>query len=178
MRGELAPERRADVPVRYDVAECVEPLLGGAEPRRAEMAGVGNADLAHRAGVRLQVLPDAERLEDPPAAVAQRAGAIIEARLPGRIGDHRLDQCDAPAGSGERERQARTDHAAADDRDLDIGVRRRAHAAAISFSMTSGSVGAPALSTSWPVAVTATSSSMRMPMFQKLLGTPRVPAGM
>ena len=177
LRGELLPERRADVPVRHHVAQRLEPLLGRADSRRAVVTGVRHADLAHRASVRVEVPPDTQRLEYPPAAVAECGGPVVEAGLPGRVGDDRLDERDALAGAAERQRQTGPDHAAADDCDIDDGGCPVAHAAAISFSMASGSVGAAAVSTSWPDAVTATSSSMRMPMFQKRLGTPLLPAG-
>ncbi len=87
-------------------------------------------------GLRGQVRPHAEGLENAPAAIAERAGAIIKTRLRGRIGCERLDQRDPPAGAAQRERQTCSDQAAADDGDVDFGRHGATHAAAISFSIS------------------------------------------
>ena len=92
---------------------------------------------------------------------APKAVASISATLQGQL--------------RERECKAGADQAAAGDRDVDLA--RSAHAALIHFSIASGSLTSPAVSTSLPSRVTATSSSMRTPMFHQRLATPFVPAG-
>src|SRR5476651_1745351 len=166
------------MPIGNYETQGIEPLLGRAEPCGADASRLGNLDFTHGAGLLGQMRPHAERLENTPAAIAQGGGTIVETRLSGRIGGDGLDQRDALAGAAERQCQTCADQAPAYDRHIDDGGHPGTHAAAISFSIASGSVGAPAVSTSWPLAVTATSSSMRTPIFQKRFGTPLVPAGM
>src|SRR6266481_9852553 len=112
--------------------------------------------------MRAQVRPHSQCFEDAPAAVAERAGAIVKTGLAGSLQRHGLDERHAQGRAGERQCQTGADHASADDGDIDFNRRAHAHAAAaISFSIASGAVGTPAVSTSWPLLVTATSSSMR-----------------
>src|SRR6185437_9752769 len=174
-----APQRRADAPVGRHVAEGIDPLRGGLEAREAEAPGLGDVDGADRGRLRRDVAPHAEALENAPAGVAERGGALIEARLRGGAERHALDEQQRAAAARERRGEARAHHAAADHRDIDLerGSRGHAQARAMSASIWSGSLGARAVSTSAPRLVTATSSSMRTPILRKRFGTPRAPAG-
>ena len=75
------------------------------------MERIGAASRRHRR-------PHAQGFEDLPRAVAERRGALIEARLRGRIRRHALDEQHAQLRRAQRQREARADHAAADDRDV------------------------------------------------------------
>ena len=153
-------------------------MISGIEPRKAEMTGVRDMNLAYGGRAGRDLIPDPEGAQDLARAVAQGGAAIIETRLRGAVGGHRLDQQHLLARGGQRQRQARPDHAAADDGDIAALRGRGFHAAAINASICSGSLGASSVSTSQPPRVTATSSSMRTPIFQKRRETPRVPAAM
>src|ERR1700690_2739699 len=159
------------------IAEGLLPELRRLEPCEAEMPGIRNVNRLNRAGSRMDRGPDPEGLEDRARAIAECAGAIIEARLRRAVGRDRLDQQHAQVGLRQRKREAGTDHPAAGDRYV-VAPGESAHAAAISASIASVSLGTPLLSTSQPPRVTTTSSSMRPPMFQKERGTPREPAAM
>ncbi len=153
------------------VAEGIELVLRGVQAREAEVAGIGDVDLADRRGVRGDRVPHAEGLEDAPRAVAERGGALIEARL--RVALRRAPPRSAPpCAAAPASASARLAPTMPPPTIGDIAVlvaRCAAHAAAISASISSGSFGTPPVSTSQPLRVTTTSSSMRTPMFQKRL---------
>ena len=180
---EALPQRRAEEAVGHHVAERLDPLLARLQAREAEMSGIRDVDRADRAGPRRDRLPHPEGCEDAPAGIAQRGGALIEARLLGAGEGHALDQERAHAAADERQRQARADHAAADDRNVDLsghsavgGHGRASQPRPSALRSGPASFGAGRSAPRTP-RVTTTSSSMRMPMFQKRFGTPRVPAG-
>ncbi len=175
---ERAPQHRAEMSVADRVAEGRELVFGGVEPRKAEVAGIRDMNLAYWGRAGRDLIPDPEGAQDLPRAIAQGSAAIIEARLRGAVGGHGLDQQYLQPRAGQRQRQTRPDHAATDDGDIAAARSRRFHAAAINASISSGSFGASSVSTSQPPRVTATSSSMRTPIFQKRRDTLRVPAAM
>ena len=130
-RGQLLPQRRTDMSIGDDIAQRIDPLLSCAEPRTAQTALIGHLNLAHRAGVRCKMWPDAERFENSSAAVAKRRGALIETGLIVGFSRDRLDQRHAFIGMAQRQRQAGADHTAADDEHIDCGRRKLAHSAAL-----------------------------------------------
>ena len=82
-----------------------------------------------------------QRFEDAPAAVGQRGGAIVEARLPERAERMRFDQDDVEGELGQRQREARADETAAADSDVTAASTSRRYARPvpfINFSMASG----------------------------------------
>ena len=185
IRTELASSRRhSAAPIaRLTTTKpsALQPLLRRVDAREAEAAAIGDVNAPDRGRLALHQRPDAQRLEDAPAAVGQSRGALVEARLPERAERVRLDQDDvetrarpAPArGSRRRGRRRRS-------------RRRRAHEidalARRASLMSSVSRWHPLLSASRRSAprchspVTATSSSMRTPMFHQRFATPFVPA--
>ena len=88
--------------------------------------------------------PNTQCLEYAAAAVRQCRGALIEARLCGRIVRHGLDQRHPTIESLQRDGQARADHAAADDGD----VERAVHADCTRRSTASGVFSSDAVKTS------------------------------
>ena len=85
---------------------------------------------------------------------------------------------------GQRQREGRADETAAGNRDVDVqrldveadaARSDRIHQLLDRVRLLSA---APAVSTSLPSPVTATSSSMRTPMFHQRFATPFAPAGM
>src|SRR6185312_5880971 len=115
-------------------------------------------------------------------------GALIEARLGGRVRCDALDEEHSHAGTGEAEGETRAYETTAHDGDVEVAqrlfiCRRRTHrrssrAVLINFSIAATSFGAPSVSTSTPFLVTTTSSSIRTPIRCRRFGTPRAPAGM
>ena len=101
-----------------DEAERAQSLLGGVDPREAEAPLIGDVNATDRRRLALEQRPDAQRLEDAPAAVGQRGGAIVEARLLGRAERMRLDQRDLEVELRQRQREPRADETAAADRDV------------------------------------------------------------
>ncbi len=171
-RGERALERGP----RHHPAERLHPALVAAEPRDTGTPALGDVDEADGRGLGRERPPGAGLLQDAPAALGERDGALAagrRVRLPVRAA--RLDHGDAQARGRER-RERRADGPAAGDHHVE-GTRRPAHAPTIA-STVSGSLGSAALSTSQPSAVTATSSSMRTPMPRQRLRTPRASGAM
>ena len=101
--------------------------LGRIEARKREMPCVGHMNSVDGAGALNDLRPHTQRLQNAARAIAERAGAIVEARLFGAAGFDRLNQRDLQARAGEGEGQAGPDHAAANDRDI-AALRRIAHA--------------------------------------------------
>ena len=96
-----------------------------------------------------------QRFEDAPAAVGQRGGAIVEARLPGGAERMRFDQRRRrDCSCGQRQRERRADQTAAADGDVDstsAELWRGSGRSFISFSMRIRHLWpAPAVSTSLP----------------------------
>jgi hypothetical protein len=176
--AEATPERRAHRAVGDDEAERREPLLLRIEAREAEAALVRDVNPADRGRLAFDQRPHSQRPEDAATPVRERCRTVIEARLGCRTERSGLEQRDVQPDLREREREARPDEPAPCDCNIDCGGRTRGTHAFISFSIASGSFASPAVRTSLPSRVTATSSSMRTPMFHQRLATPRVPAGM
>src|SRR5690606_3487887 len=155
----------------------------------AETSALADMDIGDGGGVMVERLPEAETFQDAAAAIRECRGARIEARSV-----HRWRQLRDIGGGGNREtfrdkyaqctvaelvqqqRKADADHTAAGDHDIVInrGGAARAHAAwlpRISCSMSPTVLGTSSVSTSQPVFVTTTSSSMRMPMPRHLRAT-------
>src|SRR6185503_14715584 len=130
---EPTPQRRAHRTVDDDEAEGAQPLLRRVEARESKAAAVGNMDTANCCRFALQQRPDAQRIEDAPAAVGQCRGPIVEARLPERAERMSLDQDDVESELGQRQRERRADETAAADGDVtlhDLRVRARFHSSA------------------------------------------------
>ena len=125
-----------------------------------------------------QIGPDAQPLKQQTTAMGQcgRTGVIAGLRF-GAAGWLRFDQANVPTGlsraSLQRQRQTGADHAAADNDQFitHAGTPVSSRAWAINASMASASLGTSALSTSQPVLVTSTSSSIRMPIPRHLRAT-------
>ena len=118
--SEAPPQRRSDHPVGNDIAERLDALLARAEPRAAEPAGIGDVNGADLGRLGREAIPDAEPLEDAPAGVSERRGALIETRLRGGVRRHGLDEQHAHTGAGKPEREARTHQAAPDDCNVEL----------------------------------------------------------
>ncbi len=175
-RRERRPQRAPDGAIRQHVADRIETEISGDEACEAEAAGIGDVDGADRRALGLHRRPHIEAFEHGARTVADGGRALIETRLCGRIGREALDERDGESGVSQRHGKARADHAAAHDRNID--GQGRAHAASIRASISAACFGTPSVSTSQPLFVTTTSSSMRTPMPRSRLGAPRVPAGM
>src|SRR5690606_2310626 len=150
-------------------------------PREAEAARIRDMDGGDGSSLFGQLRPDAQRVEHAAAGIAQRGGAFIEAGLSLAVGREGLDQCDRQRQVTQRRGEAGAGQSATDDGDVEtagilvirlVGHAQPAGRAPTSASTSSGSPGTPAVSTSQPPAVTTTSSSMRMPQFQKRRGAP------
>jgi hypothetical protein len=130
-------------------------------------------DLADRRRVAGERRPAADALEDAPAALGHRGGAIVVARLRGIAGRRGLDD-QRPSGSAASATASEPPTMpppAMTMSKLAAGVAAHVpQAACISRSISSGSFGASADSTSAPARVTSTSSSMRMPMPHHFFG--------
>src|SRR5690606_41817144 len=101
--------------------------------------------------------------------------SVLHAALP-MSRRHGLVHLDAQTGILQGYRQRVAYHAAACDED--VGFRLLHSQPAISFSISPGSFTHSAVSTSGAPLVTATSSSMRMPVFHHFASTPFMPAAM
>jgi len=165
------PEGRAERTVRHDVTQRAAPELRRVDAGEAEMPPLRDVDLRDRGRRVRHILPDPQGLENAAAAIRQRRGALIEARLRGRIVRHRLDEGRAHAKPLQGDRETRAHHAAADDGDV-VGLARglRAHDDT-RCSIASHVFSNAAVNTSGAPPVTRTSSSMRAPMFQNSFGT-------
>src|SRR5271154_1126012 len=119
-------------------------------------------DLTNRRRLRVQRRPDADSLQNSAAAVGQRGGALIKARLRGGAMWNGLNERNAQMQRRKRGRERRTHHAAADNGHIE------AHRSA---SMASGVFSSAPVRTSGAPWVTSTSSSIRIPMFQNSFGT-------
>jgi len=100
-------------------------------------SSIGGGELAmndRRDLTRFQQRPDAQRIEDAPAAVGQCRGPIVEARLPERAERMGFDQNHVERELGQRQCERGTHEPAAADRDVaahTIGIRRdRCHSSA------------------------------------------------
>ena len=91
---EPLPERLAERRVLDGVAERLDALLLGLDPRGAEAPALGHVHGADRLGARRELGPDAERREDPLRRVRERGRAAVEARLLELRGVARLDEHD------------------------------------------------------------------------------------
>ena len=155
--GQRPFQRRGQRSVRQHIAECRHARLVGRHPRHAERAALRNMDAADRGDV-LKRVPHPEAFEDQARAMRQRQGAGVGAR----VGGLRFEHVRENSLLLQRQRAHRADRAGADD-------QHRIHPfihASISATVFGGVV-----STSQPDPVTATSSSMRMPMFHSASGT-------
>src|SRR5690606_40931177 len=74
------------------------PLLLGMHAGRARMPPVGDVYLPDRLGAPGQLLPDAQALEQPAAAMGQGGGSVVVAGLPAPLDRPLgLDQANGPA---------------------------------------------------------------------------------
>src|SRR5947199_249690 len=121
--AEPLPERRPDGAVGDDITEGIDPLLGGIEPREPEAPRLRDVDDPDGGGFGSERAPAAEALEDAAARVAERGGALIEARLAAASEGCALDQEQPHSRTGERRGETRAHESAADDRDVDIEGR-------------------------------------------------------
>ena len=116
---QLTPQDSAHTPVGRNIAERRNALLASVDARKAEAALVGNVDAPDGGRITLQRFPDPHAGENPPAAVGERRGALVEAGLSIGLQGHGLDQGHAQAERAQRRDQACPHHAAADDRDVE-----------------------------------------------------------
>jgi hypothetical protein len=184
---QTTPQRRTHHAIHNDEAERVEALLLRVDASKAKAPLIGNVDAPDRCGLAFHQRPNPELFENASTAVRQCSTAVIEARLLGGTEGSRLDQRDRKSQLRQCERETRADQTAARDGDIDtqrlsvaLGVvdcTDSTHAF-ISFSMSSACLASAPVSTSLPSLVTATSSSMRTPIFHQRLWTPLLPAGM
>jgi hypothetical protein len=128
--AQCAPQHRADVSVAHRIAEGLQLMFAGLQPREAEMTRIGDVDATNGARAGRDLRPDPEGLQDAARTVAERRGAIIEARLGGTLGLDGLDQHDLQRCVLQCQRKTRADHATADDRDI-AAVGSFAHAVAL-----------------------------------------------
>ena len=91
-RAELVPQRRPDYPVGDHVTERIDSLLGGVEACKPESPRLGDVNTANGGRLGGHPFPASEALEDAAAGVAERCGALIEARLSPSSEGHALDQ--------------------------------------------------------------------------------------
>src|SRR5207302_7100499 len=117
------PERRPDCAVGDDITDGIDPLLGGVEPREPEAPRLRDVDDPDGGGLGSERAPATEALEDAAARVAERGGALIEARLAAASEGCALDQEQPHSRTGERGGETRAHESAADDRDVDIEGR-------------------------------------------------------
>ena len=175
---ERLPQRRSESAVLERVPERRDALFPGQDAGRTQAALLADMDRDDRFGFACEGAPQTELFHDPLRTVAKRRGAAIEARLRESRWIVRLDEHGANRNPTERVRERRADRSAADDQDV-ATVLGGGHAPPlISRSMPSMSLGRSALSTLGPLRVTATSSSMRMPMPRQRLAAPDASGGM
>src|SRR5690554_4268834 len=175
---QIAQQHLAEPGVFHYVAQGGHPLLLGMHAGRARMPPVGDVYLPDRLGAPGQLLPDAQALEQPAAAMGQGGGSVVVAGLPAplnrRLG---LDQANGPARLAgtvlQRQCQTGPDHAPADNIQAvaHAGTLAAVRAAAISASISSASRGTLPVRIWCPSRVTSTSSSIRMPIPRHLAAT-------
>ena len=96
MTLECPPQRGTDRAVRHDVAQGLEPLLRRIDASAAEPAAIRHVDAPDRSRLARHRFPRAQRPEGPDAAVGERGGALVEARvLVAAVRRDRLEQRDA-----------------------------------------------------------------------------------
>ena len=156
---------------------ALEPLLRGVDAREAEAPR--SETWMRRIAVASRSIsgqtPSASKMRRLPFdSAVVRSSKLGCSAVPNGL---RFDQRDLERELRQREREARADETAAGDGDVD-GRRRQDLIAGALGSHSSASrsrpdpSAAPPVSTSLPSRVTATSSSMRTPMFHQRLATP------
>src|SRR6185503_1108526 len=155
------------------VAERRHVLLASLDACSAEAAALGDVDGADRLHVAREVAPQTQARQDLLRAIRKRRDARVEARLREELNLLRLDEHDVERQLAERARERRPDGATSCDQDVAVAAQRSTHALPpfMCCSISATVVGTPCVSTSGPLRVTCTSSSMRMPMPRQRLST-------
>jgi len=167
---ELIERRLQDGPeyaIDDHVTQRFDALFFGVDVRKAEAPLVGNVNRTYRRRSSHDVRPKAHGLEHALRAAGQSGRTIVKTRLCGFLARDGLHDSHAQAQRRQCQRQARANHAATGDDDVVLPL---AHALRINASISSGSRASPLLRTSGPLLVTATSSSIRIPMLRNAFG--------